>query len=128
MVRFNNEDYKKLQKYVVCKGNNWDGDRYIEIVVNDIELILCLNENTRKVMSLSVDGKLISDLNKFIVIKALEQLLDNSKLAEYTAQEEEIYDLYIDEIQPETECPEENENMFVVQAYDWENVMFKIMG
>ena len=111
-----NKDFSKLEKYVTAKGENFDSDRYIKITVNDTDIGMCLNEYNGKAMVLTVDGIGINNNNTLIVKRCLKQLAIDSNACGYTAKEEKKYLFYLEEIRPNTECPQEDENMLVIKV------------
>ena len=126
-MNFNNEDFINLEKYVVTKGDNWEGDRLLEIVVSSNIIVLCMDEVERKVLICTIDGQPVDEDNEFIAILALEKLIEDSKVAVYTEKEEKEYNFYLEEIRMETECPEEAGDMYVLQASDWEDIVRELV-
>jgi hypothetical protein len=119
MINFTNIDFTKVEKLVASKGDNWDSDRKIEIMVNGVEVVLCLDEYNRVIMVLTVDGNCITKDNIPIAEKCLTQLIEDSRIGVYTDAEEREYLFYLEDIRPNCECPDVDDGMLVVQACDW---------
>ena len=123
MKNFNNKDYKKTEKYVAITGDNFDSDRQFEIEANGVQIILCMDEQNRLIQILSADGEVISSKNTNIVEGCLQQVITSSRDATYTDKDEIFWSFYLDDIRPNSVCPEvDNESMYIIQAIDWNNI------
>ena len=115
MNKTNNVKFEEVEKYVVAKGENFNDDRYIEIMVNGVEVTLCMDEDNKVIQVLTADGEVIDNSNKGTTEECLEKLIEDSKIVVYTIKEERFWDLYMNEIRPETECPEIDDTMLIIR-------------
>ena len=114
MTNFNN--YNEVEKYVACTGESADSDRFIEITVNDKEVLLCMDEDHRVMQVITVDEEAISEDNIEDAKECAAQLIEEARIALYTDKQEKYWTFYIEQIQAENECIQADNDMLIVKS------------
>lgn len=100
----NGDVFEKVKKYVVVKGDNFDGGRCINLDVDNYNSTICFNECINQVAICEVDN----EENDILAATVLKKLIELSEGATYSEKEESDYQYYIDETQLFTKCCEYN--------------------
>ena len=122
MINFTTKDFSKIEKHVVTVGDNFDSDRFISIGVDDTEIGLCMDERNNNIMLCTVDGEGMDSTNKLIGKICLEQVIVDAATATYSDKEERQYLFYLEEIRPNTECPEIDDSIIVFKPIECRNI------
>lgn len=106
------EDFNKLEKSIVIKGENWNNDRclVVPVIINNkaIDVTICMDEIECEARICQIDGEDVIADDELLIRRVLNQLKEESTETEYSEDENEKYNYYLEEIKMNTECCDMN--------------------
>lgn len=103
-----NRDFDRIEKYAVTKGENYNNDRCLVVPIPECDfnknLTLCLEEINNEVRVCEMNRDIIKLKDRITVQQLLNSIESAATTTTYTAEDEEEYRYYLENIKMESSC------------------------